>query len=169
VNGEADAILFLSVLSGRNPEQLIGQHVIAAPMVRRLGLEAIPTAYLLVESGGTTGTEFMTYSKPLPRYKPEIAVAHAMAAELLGFGLLYLEAGSGALQSVPDELVRAVSQAVDIPVIVGGGLRTREDARGKILAGAAGVVIGNHFERQNNLEAIGLFAECIHAPLASQV
>ncbi len=167
VNGAADAILFLSVLSGRNPESLIGQHVVAAPIVRKLKLEAISTAYLLVESGAVTATEFMSGTRPLPRHKPEIAVAHAMAAEILGFRFAYLEAGSGAEMTVPDDLIRAVSENISIPLIVGGGIRTPETAADKVRAGASLIVIGNHFEKPEHRDQLGRFADAVHGALDS--
>lgn len=162
ISGEADAILFLSIISGRNPEQLIGQHVLAAPMVRELGLEAISTGYMIIASDAVTTTEFMSYSKPIPREKAEIAAAHALAAEMLGMKLVYLEAGSGAPQSVPPRMVRAVRALVDVPVVVGGGIRTPAAAAEKVLAGASIVVVGNHFEEDGNRAQLRAFAEAVH-------
>ena len=162
VSGEADAILFLSIISGRNPEQLIGQHVLAAPMVRELGIEPLSTGYMIVASEAVTSTEYMSYSKPLPREKPEIAAAHALAAEMLGMKLLYLEAGSGAPQSVPAQMIRMVRALVDIPVIVGGGIRTPEAAAEKVAAGASVVVIGNHFEDSGNMAELRSFVRAVH-------
>jgi phosphoglycerol geranylgeranyltransferase len=162
ISGEADAILFLSTISGRNADQLIGQHVIAAPMVHELGLEAISTGYMIVSSDAVTSTEYMSYSKPLPREKPEIAAAHALAAELLGMKLVYLEAGSGAPQSVPSEMIRMLRALLDIPVIVGGGIRTPEAAAEKVAAGASIVIIGNHFEQDGNRKQLQAFADAVH-------
>ena len=137
----ADAILFLSVVSGRNPDLLIGQHVVAAPLIKALRLEAISTAYMIVESDSVTSAEYMSYSKPLPRRKPEIAAAHAMAAEMLGMKLLYLEAGSGARQSVPEDMISLVASSVGVPLMVGGGIRTPEAAAAKVRAGATIVIV----------------------------
>ena len=162
ISGLADAILFLSIVSGRNPEQLIGQHVIAAPMVRELGLEAISTAYMIISSDTVTSTEYMSYSKPIPRDKPEIAAAHALAADMLGMKLVYLEAGSGATQTVPAAMIRMVSSLVDVPVIVGGGIRTPEIAAEKAAAGASIIIVGNHFEDKGNRSQLRLFAEAVH-------
>jgi len=162
ISAAADAILFLSNISGRNAEQLIGQHVLAAPIIRRIGLEAISTGYMIVESDRVSATEYLSYTKPLPRHKPEIAGAHAMAAELLGMKLLYLESGSGAQQSVPNDMISVVAHCVDIPVIVGGGLRTPQAAAEKVRAGASVVVVGNHFETGGNREQIADFARAIH-------
>lgn len=148
VSREADAILYLSLVSGRNPEYLIGHHVIAAPLIQQLQLEPISTAYLLIESGRATAVEFMSNSLPIPRHKPELAAMHALAAEYLGMKLAYLEAGSGADYSVPEDMITLVSKTISIPLIVGGGIRTPEDVRAKIEAGANFVVVGNAFEQQ---------------------
>ena len=169
ISGEADAILFLSTISGRNPEQLIGQHVLAAPMVRELGIEPIATGYMIVESDAVTSTEFMSYSKPIPRGKPEIAAAHALAAEMLGMKLVYLEAGSGAPQSVPPAMIRMVRALVDIPVLVGGGIRTPGAAAEKVAAGASIVIVGNHFEEEENLPELRAFADAVHGAAARSI
>ncbi len=162
ISKEADAILFLSLLSGRNPEHLIGSQVLAAPIVKKSGLETISTAYLLVESGRTTSAEFMSNTRPLPRHKPDIAVAHALAAEILGFTCIYLEAGSGAEQSVPDEMIGAIARHCSLPLIVGGGLRTPEEARAKVRAGARFIVTGTVLEKGGNAGLIHEFAQAIH-------
>jgi phosphoglycerol geranylgeranyltransferase len=131
-------------------------------MVHELGLEAISTGYMIVSSDAVTSTEYMSYSKPLPREKPEIAAAHALAAELLGMKLVYLEAGSGAPQSVPSEMIRMLRALLDIPVIVGGGIRTPEAAAEKVAAGASIVIIGNHFEQDGNRKQLQAFADAVH-------
>lgn len=146
VVSSADAILFLSMVSGRNAELLIGQHVRAAPLLKEYGVEVIPTAYMLVESGTLTSVEYMSNTKPIPRSKNDIAMAHALAAQFLGMGLVYLETGSGAAASVPSSMIESVSAYVDIPVIVGGGIRDPETAREKVDAGAAFVVTGTAVE-----------------------
>ena len=158
----ADAVLFMSLISGRNPQTLIGEQVMAAPSVRALGIEPISMGYMLVESGQTTSAEFMSNTQPLPRNKPDIAVAHALAAEYLGMKLIYLEGGSGADYSVPEDMVYAVVQAVSIPVIVGGGIRTPGEAKKKVDAGASFVVTGNYFENQGNENLLHQFAKAIH-------
>ena len=142
----ADAIFFLSMVSGRNPELLIGQHVRAAPLIKEYGVEVIPTAYMLIESGSLTSTEYMSATKPIPREKADIAMAHALAAEYLGMKLAYLETGSGAGKSVPEPLICAVVDYVDLPVIVGGGIRDGDSARAKVEAGASFVVTGTAVE-----------------------
>lgn len=140
------AILFLSVISGRNPELLIGQQVKGAPLLKEYGVEIISTGYMLIESGTFTSVEFMSNTRPIPRNKCDIAMAHALAAEYIGMKLVYLEAGSGAMEPVPDEMVRAVVDYISLPVIVGGGIRDAECARSKVDAGAGFVVTGNVIE-----------------------
>lgn len=144
---EADAVLFLSLISGRNPQYLIGEQVRSAPLLAASGLECLPTGYLLVESGTHTSAQFMSASQPLPRAKPDIAAAHALAARALGLRLLYLEAGSGARWPVPAEMVRAVKEVFPGPLLVGGGLRTAADVAAAAQAGADLVVVGNRLER----------------------
>ncbi len=162
ISSFADAILFLSVVSGRNPEHLIGKHVLAAPSIKKSGIEPISTAYILVESGSTTTAIYMSGSLPVPRNKPEIAAATALASEYLGMKLIYLEAGSGADNSVPNEMVKAVSSQCTIPVVVGGGIRNPQTAREKVENGASIIVTGNYFEDENNWDLIKDFASSIH-------
>lgn len=148
VSPYADGMLFLSLLSGRNPQYLIGEQVQAAPLIMKLGLAAVPTAYLLIESGTMTSAEYVSNTKPLPRDKPVLAVAHAQAAQLLGMKAVYLEAGSGAGTSVPEATVRAVAEAVSLPVIVGGGITAAGSALNLLRSGARAVVIGNALATQ---------------------
>jgi putative glycerol-1-phosphate prenyltransferase len=157
----ADAILFLSLISGRNPELLIGEHVKAAPLIREYGVEAIPTGYMLIQSGTLTSVEFMSNTQPIPRNKVDIAIAHALAAEYLGMKLIYLETGSGAGASVPDEMVQAVVNYVSTPVIVGGGIRDPEEARAKVAAGASFVVTGSVVEDDH--QRLREFSQAVHA------
>jgi len=140
---EADAILFLSLISGRNAEFLIGKHVHAAMHIKRSGLNTIPTAYMLVESGKLTSAQYMSSTMPLPYNKPDIAAATATAGELLGLQLFYLDAGSGADHPVPSGIIKAVSQAIDGPIFVGGGIRSSAEAEHAFKHGADCVVIGN--------------------------
>jgi putative glycerol-1-phosphate prenyltransferase len=162
VSSFADAILFLSVVSGRNPEHLIGKHVLAAPSIKKSGIEPISTAYILVESGSTTTAVYMSGSLPVPRNKPEIAAATALASEYLGMKLIYLEAGSGADISVPNDMVKAVASQCKVPVIVGGGIRNPQTAREKVENGASIIVTGNYFENENNWDLIKDFASAVH-------
>jgi phosphoglycerol geranylgeranyltransferase len=158
----ADAVLFTSLLSGRNPDYLIGEQVIGAPRIREYGLEAIPTGYLLIESGSVTSVQYLSHTQPIPRNKPDIVKAHALAAEYFGMKLVYLEAGSGARYAVPDELIAATREYVSLPLICGGGIRTPEQARRKVAAGAGFIVIGNRFQESGSISLLSEFAEAIH-------
>ena len=140
----ADAILFLSILNSTNPYFIIGGQSIGAVAIKMAGMEAISTAYMVVEPGGAVG--WISDCKPLPRYKLEIAVAYALAAQYMGFKLLYLEAGSGVSNSVPNKMISKIKKFVDIPIIVGGGVYTPDDARQKVLAGADIIVQGTFIE-----------------------
>jgi putative glycerol-1-phosphate prenyltransferase len=165
ISSTADAILFLSVVSGRNPEHLIGKHVLAAPIIRKCCIEPISTGYLLIESGKTTTAQYMSGSLPIPRNKPGIAAATALAAEYLGMKLIYLEAGSGADNSIPNEMVKAVSTFCSVPVVVGGGIKTPGTAKEKVENGAKIIVTGNFFEDEANWNRIKDFADAVHVNL----
>jgi phosphoglycerol geranylgeranyltransferase len=169
ISHTADAILFLSVVSGRNPEHLIGKHVLAAKSIKKSGIEAISTAYILIESGSTTTAVYMSESLPIPRNKPEIAAATALASEYLGMKLIYLETGSGADQPVPNEIVKAVAEDCTVPIIVGGGIRNPQTAKEKVKNGASIIVTGNFFENENNWELIKDFASAVHYKLPVEV
>jgi len=142
----ADALLYLSLISGRNPEYLIGQHVQSAKLIRDSGLEVIPTAYLLIEGGKTSSVMYMSNTMPIPRDKNEIASSTAIAGELLGMHIAYLEAGSGAELPVSAEMIQHVSSEISIPLIVGGGIKNEEQLKLAYDAGADLVVIGNILE-----------------------
>ena len=159
---EADALLYISLVSGRNADQIIGQHVLAAPIIKKIGIEPISTGYILVESGKVTTAEYMSGSKPIPRNKPEIAMATALAAEFMGMKMIYLEGGSGAELSVPNEMVKYVSSQCTVPVIVGGGIRDPKTANEKVMSGAKIIVTGNYFEDEKNWDLIQKFADAIH-------
>jgi phosphoglycerol geranylgeranyltransferase len=159
---EADALLFISLISSRNAEHLIGKQVLSAPIIKKYKVETISTGYMLIDGGNYTTAEYMSASKPIPRNKPEIAVATALAGEYLGMKMIYLEAGSGASLTVPDEMVKQVTGNCNIPVAVGGGIRDPETASKKVKAGARLIVIGNHFEDNKNWDLINKFAESIH-------
>jgi phosphoglycerol geranylgeranyltransferase len=161
LSGHADALLYLSLISGRNPVNLISEHVKAAPVIKQLGIEPISTAYMLVESGTVTSVEFMSNTRPLPRNKPAIAAAHALAAQYMGMKLIYLEAGSGALHTVPNEMISLVSSVVEIPVIVGGGIRDAKTAVEKIKAGANIIVTGNLLQSKDGLVAMKEIAAAV--------
>ncbi len=146
ITPDADGILFLSVISGRNPEMLIGNHVVAAPLIKNSGLEVLPTGYILIDTGRTTSVHYMSNTQPIPYEKSDIAVCTAMAGELLGLGLIYLDGGSGAQQHISTEMISAVAGAIDTPLIVGGGIRTTAQASAVLKAGADLIVIGNAME-----------------------
>jgi len=148
---KADAILFLSLISGRNPEYLIGQHVVAAPILKESGIEVIPTGYILIDGGRVSTTSYITQTVPVPNDKPDIAVATAIAGEMLGMKLIYLEAGSGAENTVSSEMIRQVKKNISVPLIVGGGIRSAEDAEEICKAGADVIVIGNVLEKAPEL------------------
>jgi len=160
VSRYADAILFLSLISGRNPHLLIGEQVKAAPMIKEFGLEPIPTGYLIIESGKATSVQFMSDTQPIPKDKPDIAKAHALAAEYLGMKFVFLEAGSGAESPVPDLVTREIRDFISIPIIVGGGIKEPDAAYRKVKCGASFVVIGNALEKDDSI--IKEFAEAIH-------
>lgn len=146
----ADGILFLNLLSGRNPDYLIEHQVKAAPRLKKLNLEVIPTGYILIESGEKTAVEIVSKTSPILRKDIDEAVATAQAGELMGNKLIYLEAGSGALKAVPSEMIEKVTASVEIPVLVGGGIRTKQAMDLAYQSGATMVVIGTAFE--NNIE-----------------
>ena len=157
-----DAVLYLSVVSGRNPEYLIGQHVHAAPLIKRMNLEPIPTAYLLIESGRPTTAQYMSHTLPIPRHKPDVAAATALAAEMMGMQLLFTDAGSGADHPVSVEMVHAICEACTQPLVVGGGLRTPEAVAERVAAGAGFIVVGNALERYADAAFIADLAAAAH-------
>lgn len=146
---EADGILFLSLISGRNPEFLIGQHVVAAPFVKQCGLQVFSVGYMLIGDEHNSSVSYMSGTVPIPSSKPEIAVATALAGEMLGLGAIYLEAGSGAGKKVPAETIKAVAQNTKIPVIVGGGMKITADIKTAFRAGADIVVVGTAVENDS--------------------
>ncbi len=153
IDASADAILLLSLISGRNAEFLIGQHVISAPLLKRSGLEILPTGYMLVDSGTQTTVSYISGTTPLPYDKPDVAACTALAGEMLGLQLMYLDAGSGARKPVSSSMIRAVSAIVDVPVIVGGGINSGEKAYDALRAGADLIVVGNGVEQSPDLLA----------------
>ncbi len=159
-SAKADAILFLSLISGRNPELLIGNHVSIAPLLKKSKMEVLPTGYMLISTGKSTSVEYISNTFPIPANKTDIAVATAVAGELLGLKLIYLEAGSGADYPVPAEMIRRVKQNIDIPLIVGGGLKTEDQIKNVCESGADIVVVGNALEKDNN--KIKKMADIVH-------
>lgn len=151
IDAQADAILFLSLISGRNPELLIGQQVIAAPILKRTNLEILSTGYMLVDGGKNTTVSYISNTTPLPSDKPSIAACTAMAGEMLGMKLIYMDAGSGAENPISRKMIGAVSRSVDTPIIVGGGINNVAKAQDAWEAGADIVVVGNAIETNKKL------------------
>jgi putative glycerol-1-phosphate prenyltransferase len=149
----AHGILLLSLISGRNPDMLIGKHVESAALLKASSLEIIPTGYILVESGSPTSVSYISNTLPIPSNKPDIAVCTAMAGEMLGLKVIYLDAGSGALNPVPAGMIREVKKATGIPLIVGGGITDPSKAKQALDAGADVIVIGNAIEKNPDLIA----------------
>ena len=162
IASNADAILFLTFLSSRNPRWLVDEQVLAANTIREMKIPVIPTGYLLVESGELTSVSFFSTTPPLPRNKPDIAVAHALAAQFMGMHAVFLEGGSGAKNPVPVEIVEEVAKNIEIPLIVGGGIRSPKEAESRAKF-ADVVVIGNFFEKYENLSMLKDFADAIHS------
>ena len=163
ISKKADGILLLSLISGRNPEMLIGKHVVAAPMIKAAALEVIPTGYMLIESGKQTTVSYISNTTPIPADKDDVAICTAMAGEMLGLKMIYLEAGSGAINPVSESMIRGVKENLGVPLIVGGGINTREKAEAACRAGADIIVVGNAAEKDANViksiaEAVRSFA-----------
>ena len=146
ISEDADAILFLSLVSGRNPEFLIGEQIKASPILKKIDIEVIPTGYLLIDGGKTTTVEFISGTSPIPQDKLEIAKTIAYAAELLGMKLIYLDSGSGAQKSPDNKLIESVKNYINIPLIVGGGVRSVKEVEEKHRAGADIIVVGSALE-----------------------
>lgn len=146
LNFDADAILLLCLISGRNPEFLIGQHVPVAASIRKSGIETISTGYILIDGGRPTSVSYMSFTPPIPNDKPDLITSTAIAGELLGLKLIYLEAGSGCEFPVPENIIKQVRRSIDIPLIVGGGIRTTDQVVKAMKAGADLIVVGNHIE-----------------------
>jgi putative glycerol-1-phosphate prenyltransferase len=161
ISWKADGILFLSLISGRNSEMLIGRHVISAPYIKMSPLEVISCGYMLIESGKQTAVQYMSNTSPIPSDKNDIAICTAMAGEMLGLKLIYLEAGSGAKEHVPLSMIENVKGSLSIPLIVGGGIRSASQALQVCKAGADILVIGTAFEKDPGL--IREIAETVHS------
>ena len=161
ITPKADALLYLSLISGRNAELLIGQHVISAPFVKKSGLEIISVGYMLIDGGSPTTVSYISNSNPIPANKNDIALCTAMAGETLGQKLIYMDAGSGAQKAIPTEMIAKVSAHIQIPLVVGGGITTPEKAKQNCMAGADIIVVGNAVEKDPAL--IQAIAEAIHS------
>ena len=154
LSGKADAILFLSLLSGRNPQYLIGEHVESAPVIHSLGLEPIPTGYILLDGGSRTSVEIISNTIPLPMDKVDIILAHALAGQYLGNKFIFLECGSGALNHVSTTIIETLSKRLDIPIIVGGGITNATSSKSIANAGARFIVVGTHIENGASIEEL---------------
>ncbi|MDD4053190.1 MAG: geranylgeranylglyceryl/heptaprenylglyceryl phosphate synthase [candidate division Zixibacteria bacterium] len=169
ISPHADGILYLSLISGRNPQYLIEEQVRGAPLVKEYGLEPIPTGYMLIESGRPTSVQYVSGTMPIPRDKTDIARIHALAAGYMGMKVAYLEAGSGAAEPVPVEMIAAVADYGGLPVIVGGGIKSPHQAEQRVAAGASFVVVGNRFEGKPDLMLITEMADAIHTMVKTSI
>lgn len=160
ISKHADALLYLSLISGRNPELLIGQHVISAPFVKKSGLEIMPAGYMVIDGGAPTTVSYISNAAPIPADKNEIAMCTAMAGEMLGMKLIYMDAGSGARFPITESMIEKVSQVIEAPLIIGGGILDPEKAYCNCKAGADVIVVGNAIEKDSGL--IKEIASAIH-------
>lgn len=151
VSRYANGLLYLSLISGRNPDLLIGQHVISAPMVKKSGLEIISTGYMVIDGGAPTTVSYITNANPIPSDKNEIAICTAMAGEMLGMKLIYMDAGSGAKKAISETMIEGVAKSIQIPLVVGGGIKDPEKAYLNCKAGADLIVVGNAIEKEPSL------------------
>ena len=161
ISKHADALLYLSLISGRNADLLIGQHVISAPFVKKSGLEIISTGYMVIDGGAPTTVSYISNATPIPADKADIALCTAMAGEMLGKKIIYMDAGSGAKKAISEEMIFSVAGNINIPLIVGGGIRDAEKAYLNCKAGADVIVIGNAIEKDPSL--IKEMAAAIHS------
>jgi phosphoglycerol geranylgeranyltransferase len=161
VSKYADALLYLSLISGRNPELLIGQHVVSAPFVKKSGLEIMPTGYMVVDGGAPTTVSYISNATPLPADKNDIAMCTAMAGEMLGMKLIYMDAGSGAKRPITEQMIEKVASHIESPLIVGGGIIEPEKAYRNCKAGADVIVVGNAIEKDPSL--IKEMAAAVHS------
>jgi len=151
LNLKADIILFLSLISGRNPEYLIGNHVIAAPFLKNSRQKIVPVGYILINCGNRTSVEYISQTEAIPSDKADIVVATALAGEMLGLKMMYLEAGSGANHPVPEEIISSVRQNISLPIAAGGGIRTAREVEKIFAAGADLIILGNGCEENPDL------------------
>jgi len=161
ITPKADALLYLSLISGRNPELLIGQHVVSAPFVKQSGLEIIPVGYMLIDGGSPTTVSYISNTNPIPSNKKDKAACTAMAGEMLGQKLIYMDAGSGAKTPISAEMIQYVSKLIKAPIVIGGGITSAEKAKENCIAGADIIVVGNAVEKDPAL--IREIAAAIHS------
>jgi len=161
ISKHADALLYLSLISGRNADMLIGQHVISAPFVKKSGLEIISTGYMVIDGGASTTVSYISNATPIPSDKSDIALCTALAGEMLGMKLIYMDSGSGAKKPITEEMISTVAKNIEVPIIVGGGIRDAEKAYLNCKAGADVIVVGNAIEKDTAL--ISEVASAIHS------
>ncbi|HEY9342931.1 MAG TPA: geranylgeranylglyceryl/heptaprenylglyceryl phosphate synthase [Hanamia sp.] len=161
VSKYADALLYLSLISGRNPELLIGQHVVSAPVIKQSGLEIISTGYMVIDGGAPTTVSYISNATPIPADKNEIAMCTAMAGEMLGMKLIYMDAGSGAKRAITESMIEKVAACIEVPLIIGGGITDPEKAYLNCKAGADIIVVGNAIEKDASL--IMEMASAVHS------
>jgi len=161
ISKHADALLYLSLISGRNADMLIGQHVISAPFVKKSGLEIISTGYMVIDGGASTTVSYISNATPIPSDKPDIALCTALAGEMLGMKIIYMDSGSGAKKAISEEMISTVAKTIEVPIIVGGGIRDAEKAYLNCKAGADVIVVGNAIEKDPSL--IKEMARAIHS------
>ncbi len=161
VSKYADGLLYLSLISGRNADLLIGQHVVSAPVVKQSGLEILPTGYMVVDGGAPTTVSYISNASPIPSDKNEIAMCTAMAGEMLGMKLIYMDAGSGAKRAITEDMIRQVAHVIEVPLIIGGGITEPEKAYLNCKAGADVIVVGNAIEKDASL--IREMAAAVHS------
>lgn len=161
ISKHADALLYLSLISGRNADLLIGQHVISAPFVKKSGLEIISTGYMVIDGGAATTVSYISNASPIPADKADIAMCTALAGEMLGMKIIYMDAGSGAKKAITEEMIATVAKHIEVPMIVGGGIRDAEKAYLNCKAGADVIVVGNAIEKDASL--ITEMAAAVHS------
>jgi putative glycerol-1-phosphate prenyltransferase len=161
VSKYADALLYLSLISGRNAELLIGQHVVSAPFVKQSGLEIMATGYMVIDGGAPTTVSYISNASPIPSDKNEIAMCTAMAGEMLGMKLIYMDSGSGAKRPITESMIQSVANSIEVPLIIGGGIIEPEKAYMNCKAGADVIVVGNAIEKDASL--IREMADAIHS------
>ncbi|MDP4282886.1 MAG: geranylgeranylglyceryl/heptaprenylglyceryl phosphate synthase [Bacteroidota bacterium] len=161
VSKYADALLYLSLISGRNPELLIGQHVVSAPFIKQSRVEIISTGYMVIDGGAPTTVSYISNATPIPADKNEIAMCTAMAGEMLGMKLIYMDAGSGAKRAITESMIEKVAGSIEVPLIIGGGITNPEKAYLNCKAGADIIVVGNAIEKDESL--IMEIASAVHS------
>ena len=151
VNNKADGILFLSLISGRNADMLIGNHVITAPFLKESDIEILSTGYMLIDSGEATTVSYMSNTTPIPHDKDDVAICTAIAGEMLGLKMIYMDGGSGAINSISVKMITSVANKINVPLIIGGGINSAKQAKEKCKAGADIIVVGNAIEKDSVL------------------